>query len=253
LNEKVQAILVEKQGVLDASLAKLKSSLYTRDKILSILAHDVRSPLSNINGLLELVENGGFNKEEEQELLKKLHEKTDVTLKMVEDVLRWSRLQQEAIVYTPELANGKDICELVNSVCKIYDDLVEKKQIVFNDCSTITSKVKLDRNMMESIIRNLLSNAIKFSDYDPKITITISEEENALLFQIKDKGKGMPKEDIEKLTAGISFTTDQKGTVKGIGLGNQIVMDFLKYHNSHIEVESEVGLGTTISFRIDTI
>lgn len=109
LNEKIQDKLVEKQQTLDASFEKLKSTLYARDQIMSILAHDVRSPLANINGLLEIIESNDIDKKDKKELLHKLQEKTSGTLQMVEDVLRWSRMQKDSIVFKPERMNGKEL------------------------------------------------------------------------------------------------------------------------------------------------
>jgi signal transduction histidine kinase len=253
LNEEIQEKLVENQQTLDASFDKLKSSLYARDQIMSILTHDVRSPLANISGLLEVIETDNVENKDSKELLHKLKEKTSVTLQMVEDVLRWSRMQQDAIAFKPEKMNGVQLYTLIQSVCRVHDDLILKNELTFEDCSDIQKYVLIDRNMMESIFRNLLGNAIKFTKENRKIEIRVSELRDELLFQVSDNGLGMPQEDVEKLMAGISFTTTQTGTVKGIGLGNQIVMDFLKYHNSQLEVDSEVGIGTTISFRIETL
>jgi K+-sensing histidine kinase KdpD len=81
----------------------------------------------------------------------------------------------------------------------------------------------------------------------------VVDKNESILFQVKDNGQGMSQHEAEKLMSGISFTTSQTGSVKGIGLGNQIVVDFLKYHNSKIEVTSAPGAGTTISFRIKTL
>ena len=253
INEKIQDKLVEKQQTLDASFDKLKSSLYAKDQIMSILAHDVRSPLANISGLLEIIESDQIGSNEQKDLMHKLQEKTTGTLQMVEDVLRWSRMQQDAIVFKPDQMNGSDIFKLIQSVCKVHEDILSQNELSFNDCSYIQKNVMIDRNMMESIFRNLLGNAIKFTNENRKIEILVGEENDCLLFQVIDNGQGMPQQDIEKLKSGISFTTSQSGSVKGIGLGNQIVRDFLKYHNSKIEVTSTLGKGTTISFRIKTL
>jgi len=253
LNERIQDKLVEKQQTLDASFDKLKSSLYARDQIMSILAHDVRSPLANITGLIELIESNEIDSNDQKELLHKLQDKTTGTLHMVEDVLRWSRMQQDAIVFKPDRMNGHDIYNLIQSVCKVHEDILTQNELSFNDCSNIQKNVMIDRNMMESIFRNLLGNAIKFTNENRKIEIHVGEQNEVILFQVIDNGRGMPQQDIEKLMSGISFTTSQTGSVKGIGLGNQIVLDFLKYHNSRIEVASTLGKGTTISFRIKTL
>ena len=253
INEKIQDKLVEKQQSLDVSFDKLKSTLYARDQIMSILAHDVRSPLANISGLLEMIESDEIGSKEQKDLMHILQEKTTGTLHMVEDVLRWSRMQQDAIVFKPDKMNGLDIFKLIQSVCKVHEDILSQNELSFNDCSNIQKTVMIDRNMMLSIFRNLLGNAIKFTNENRKIEIHVSDQNDELLFQVIDNGQGMPQQDVEKLMSGISFTTSQKGTVKGIGLGNQIVLDFLKYHNSKIEVASTLGKGTTISFRIKTI
>jgi signal transduction histidine kinase len=253
LNEKIQEKLVEKQQTLDVSFEKLKSSLYTRDQIMSILAHDVRSPLTNINGLLEVIEFAEIDSKDKKELLHKLQEKTSGTLQMVEDVLRWSRMQQDSIVFKPEKMKGIDLYNLIGSVCKVHEDLLLENELIYNDCSSINDEVMIDRNMMESIFRNLFSNAIKFTRDNRKIEVRVSGISDYILFQVIDNGLGMSQSDADKLMSGISFTTSNSGSVKGIGLGNQIVVDFLKYHNSKIEVASAIGKGTTISFRIKTL
>ena len=104
--------------------------------------------------------------------------------------------------------------------------------------------------MIETILRNLISNAVKFSDAGNKIIIRSRNFENRRLFEIQDFGKGMAKEQLQKLRDGISFTTFGTNKEKGNGFGLQLVQEFLRRHNSHLEVESKLDEGSLFRFEI---
>ena len=104
--------------------------------------------------------------------------------------------------------------------------------------------------MIETVLRNLISNAVKFSNAGNKIIIRSREFEHKRIFEIQDFGKGMSYEQLQKLRDGISFTTFGTNREKGNGFGLQLVQEFLRRHDSFLEVESTLGEGSSFRFKL---
>lgn len=253
LNESIQNDLLENKVALDNSNMQLKSSVYARDQILSMIAHDIRSPLATIYGLLDLVDSNTLDAEELRALKKSIKEKSDATIQMVNDVLKWSLTENSIITYRPVDMGVKEVSFLLKTVCVPYDELIVRGEI---DCDKETDWkgiVRIDRVMMEAVLRNLLSNAIKFTGNQRKIKLSVFREENQLCFSVRDNGTGIPQENLEKLRQGVAFTTNDERNPKGVGLGNQIVIDFLSKHGAQLIVESEMGKGSEFKFYLPLI
>ncbi|MEZ4798873.1 MAG: HAMP domain-containing sensor histidine kinase [Flavobacteriales bacterium] len=248
LNESIQGDMIRNKVALDSSNMRLKSSVYARDQILSMIAHDIRSPLASIYGFLDLLDSKTLQPEEIRQLKKSIKEKSDATIQMVNDVLKWSMTENAIITFRPVEMDADAVESLVKTVCIPYEDLVSRGEI---DCKIDVKWqgfVTIDRVMMEAILRNLLSNAIKFTNSNRKIQTSLKAIGRELCFSIRDNGSGIAPENLEKLRQGIAFTTNDDRNPKGVGLGNQIVIDFLNKHSAKLSVESELGKGSEFKF-----
>lgn len=248
LNEVIQTDLLKNKAALDSSNLRLKSSVYARDQILSMIAHDIRSPLASIYGFLDLLDSNTLQPEEIKKLKVSIKEKSDATIQMVNDVLKWSLTENSIITYRPQKMDVDAVESLLKTVCIPYEDLVSRGEI---DCGMDLhwqGFVNIDRVMMEAIVRNLLSNAIKFTGANRKIHMSLLVIGENLCFSIRDNGSGIAPENLEKLRQGIAFTTNDDRNPRGVGLGNQIVIDFLSKHGTQLIVESELGKGSEFKF-----
>lgn len=253
MNELQQSDLMDKQVKLDQSVERLKSSLYVRERMMSILAHDVRAPLASIHSFLELLENEALDKEDNKQMIHMLRAQAGNTSRLVDDVVRWAGSQLDTLSYNPAEMSIDELKGILMSVCRVFEMPYEKKELVYIVEGDDQVKFKADRNMLEAILRNLISNAIKFTGENRHIEVNIAAKEKAVYFAVVDNGVGISPENLNKLRNGISFTTTTDSRLKGIGLGNQIVMDFLHKHHAELSVASTEGHGSVFSFELPTV
>jgi signal transduction histidine kinase len=245
----IQNQLVAQTALLDERNSQMVAALYTRDKMMSMLSHDLRSPIASIHAGMELFETGTVDADLQARLYTQMKSRTGQTLALMDKLLMWSRSQTRTIIYREEPLSIAQIEQFARSVCYLF---ASEKLINFTYRFDVPpgSMVKGDRDMIEAIFRNLISNAIKFTLPGGNVTIAGQEKTKSWVFSISDNGKGMTKEEIEKITGGISFTTSGTDREKGHGLGMQLVQDFIRKHNSSLKIDSMLEQGTTFSFEL---
>jgi signal transduction histidine kinase len=245
----IQNRLVAQTARLDERNSQMVAALYTRDKMMSMLSHDLRSPIASIHAGMELFETGTVDKDLQAKLYAQMKSRTGQTLDLMDKLLLWSRTQTKSITYREEPVSLAQIEQIVKSASYLFSS---EKLIHFNYSFNVPSDalVKGDRDMIEAIFRNLISNAIKFTQPGGSVSVTATENKNKWTFRVSDNGKGMTKEHVEKITSGIAFTTSGTGSEKGHGLGMQLVQDFIRKHNSNLKIESGLNEGTTFSFEL---
>jgi signal transduction histidine kinase len=243
----IQSQLLDQSSRLDERNTQLVAALYTRDKMMSMLSHDLRSPIASIHAGMELFESLSVDAETQAKLFTQMKSRTGQTLALMDKLLMWSRSQNRSIIYREESIGIAHIEQFVKSVCYLFTN---EKQIHFtyDFQSAPEAKVRGDRDMIEAIFRNLISNAIKFTHSGGTVTISVRESGKNWLFSVSDKGKGMSPTDIKKILGGVSFTKSGTEKEKGHGLGMQLVQGFIEKHNSHLEIRSELNQGSTFSF-----
>jgi signal transduction histidine kinase len=249
ISNDIQNKLIAQTAKLDERNSQMVSALYTRDKMMSMLSHDLRSPIASIHAGMELFETGTVDPDMQAKLYTQMKSRTGQTLALMDKLLLWSRTQTRSITYREEPVSLAQIEQIVKSASYLFSS---EKLIHFNYRFDVPSDAlaKGDRDMIEAIFRNLISNAIKFTQPGGSVSITAAENKHKWTFSVSDNGKGMSKEDVEKITSGIAFTTSGTGSEKGHGLGMQLVQDFVRKHNSTLRVESGLNEGTTFSFEL---
>ncbi len=221
-----------------------------KDRFISILAHDLRSPFNSLLGLTELLSEKlqELPPEEIKTIVTSINNTAQKTFALLEDTLLWASVQSQKITYSPVFTNIDDI---IKEVKEILEPVAQFKNIALVYDSNDKHHANVDIYMFKAILRNLISNAIKFTNQQGKIKISASHIDNNTVVKVTDNGVGMKQEIIDKLFS-YSPSNSSKGTDNeaGTGLGLMLCKDFVDKHSGKIWIESTPGKGTTVSFSI---
>lgn len=223
----------------------------TKDKLFSILAHDLKSPFNAILGFSELlyenIEENPIEKSKKQ--VSTIRDAARRTFNLLDNLLQWSRAQRGIIDFDPVTISMKDFIEMQ---LELIQAQATSKEILFSTLEIGQPKhVKADENMLSAIVRNLASNAIKYSHSGDIVKIELNYLEEHFLFSIKDTGVGM-SEEYRKTIFSLANLESKAGTAgeKGTGLGLVLCADFIARHGGRIWVESEKDKGSTFFFTL---
>lgn len=232
---------------------RLHELIATKDKFLSIIAHDLRNPFNTIVGFSELLLGKLKSKEyaDSEEYARNILTSSCNTLNLLTNLLEWAKSQTNKIALNPEYF---DISLLIDEIVKFSIESANHKQISIAKIMPADTMVLADRRMIGTIIRNLLSNAIKYTDISGKIIIYVKNISKGITVEIKDNGVGIGMEKMNKLFR-IDQSTSTRGTrnEKGTGLGLILCKEFIDKHGGKIQVKSEVGTGSIFSFTIPSL
>lgn len=233
---------------LKESEDKLRTANETKDKMFSLIAHDLRGAVGNIsNGLRMMLTDKELNLSEEDktEFLESLFNSADNSFELLENLLFWAKNQTSTISANLQMVDASSI---INSNIGLLAELAKIKSIKLFTTSNPFVEVYIDWNMINTVLRNLISNAIKFSYKGGNIEIKSEVGENFVKISVIDNGIGMMPEQIENIYEG--KTTDGTANEKGTGLGLTLCRDFLVKNHGLLMVESKVDKGSVFSFVI---
>lgn len=216
-----------------------------KDKLFSIIAHDLRGPFSSFIGLTRLMADDLdiFTKDQIREFAEKMNNSASNLYNLLENLLQWSRMQQGTIPFNPKQLNLKSI---ISESMDWIEQYARDKRIDVNVEIPEKLNITADSNMIQTIIRNLVSNAIKFTPEGGSVTLTAkSKPKRKVEIVISDNGIGMEEEMIGNLFQ-MNIETGRNGTngEPSTGLGLLICKEFVEKHNGSLEVESEVNKGS---------
>jgi PAS domain S-box-containing protein len=222
-----------------------------KDKFFSIIAHDLRAPLSAFLGVTQILteEIQDMSLDEIKEITISMKESASNLSGLLENLLEWSRLKRSRMDFVPEKLNLK---QKVTSCINVLTESARKKKIKVNYALPEDLTINADSHMFDAIIRNLVSNAIKFTPRSGEINVSATVTPNDTVeIIISDTGIGMNRELIDKLFL-INERTNRKGTEGELstGLGLLLCKEFIEKHGGKIFVESEEGKGSTFCFTI---
>jgi len=215
-----------------------------KDKIFSVLGHDLRTPLLNIMGLINSISKVEISKEEFSHVLNHLKNETIITLKNLQNILQWSQLQiNDKVLVKKEFDENKVIKEVLNS----YQSLASAKNIKLSYVNLKRNPFEADENQFKSIVTNLVANAVKFSPTHSEVSVKFIEESLQYVLEIKDNGSGIDELTVHNLLLG-NQVISSKGTSGeiGTGIGLTIVRDFVKLHNGQLEFLDNFPTGTIV-------
>jgi len=233
------------------STEELKSLNESKDRFISIVSHDLRSPFSSILGFTDLLlTEPDLPKEKQNQYINFIQESAKNMLSLVNSLLDWTRLQTGRIEFIAEKLNASGIIE---KAFQMLTGAAMKKNIeLVNEVSKELS-VHADSNLLLQVFNNLISNAIKFTNEGGKITTSAKPlvDKKQIEFSVSDTGIGIKEEDIGKLfTVATKHTTTGTAGEKGSGLGLSLCKEIVEKHGGEISVESKYGYGTTFKFTI---
>lgn len=212
-----------------------------KDKLFSIVSHDLKDSLSSINGFIDLLKDGSLSREEFDNLIPELSENANNASLLLFNLLNWSKSQMQSLEPKPSLF---DIQEVFESKVKLIEQRMENKGINLVDHS-LRDFAYADRSMFEIVIQNLLANALKFCKSGDTITVSNHISNGSCIVSVADTGIGISEANQKKLFKSSSFTTMGTDNEKGTGLGLSICKELVELNNGKIWVESTQGIGST--------
>lgn len=239
---------ISKQNLMIASQNKqLSETIQMKNKIFSVIAHDLRSPVVNILYMLNLLREKEY-REKYDTFANSSIQYAQMVISLLENMLVWGRGQEDRIKYSPGRYN---IADIILTNLSIFKESADKKEITVNFTQVGNSTAWLDKDLMDIVIRNLLSNALKYTPRGGRISILLrdkSNEEGGLLIKICDNGIGIP-ESRQKTLFSEAEMTSTPGTEneKGTGFGLKLCHELVKISQGTISVESREGEGSCFS------
>lgn len=249
-----QISLIHAKKTIERQTQELKKTIIGRDKLYSVIAHDLRSPIASIRMVMEVLING-ISKEsvdpEMYDLLIMANRLTDDSFTLLDNLLKWTKSQTGRL--NTVFQDDVDIMHLVTGVVEVFRGVARLKNITINLSGTTNRVARIDIDMTKTALRNLLSNAVKFSYDNSEVDVVVREEEERVVLDVHDNGAGISK-DKQKLLfkTDTHFTSFGTGNEEGSGLGLLLCNEFVKRNGGNLSFTSEEGKGSTFSFDIPT-
>lgn len=248
-----QIFIEEQSKILVQQKEQLQELNSTKDKLFSIIAHDLRSPFQALLGISEILlqETETSDKPDQKKYVHIIYDSSNHLFSLVENLLTWARTQTNKITFVPEKIN---VSAIIDNVVSLLKPNIIQKNITIEKQYKSEKPGYADKNMIEMVIRNLVSNAIKFTPDNGKITIFLKEIADGLQVEICDNGVGISITDQKRLFE-IDSNITREGTngEQGTGLGLIICKEFIEKNNGIIRVESKPGEGSSFFFTIPVV
>lgn len=247
VSERTETIQRQKKEI-EMQNKQLTDTLQLKNKIFSVVAHDLRSPIVNILYMLNLLKEKEYH-EKFDTLANSSIEYAKLVISLLENMLVWGRGQEDRIRYSPARLN---IADIILTNMSIVKESADKKEISVNFTQMGSSMAYVDKDLLDIIIRNLLSNAVKYTPRRGMISILLKEEKSGkkehILLKICDNGVGIPLEKQKKLfTSTEIISTPGTENEKGTGLGLKLCYELVQINKGTISVDSKEGEGTCFS------
>ena len=242
-----QISLVAAKRIIVQQNDELRRTINNRDKMYSVIAHDLRSPMASIRMVLNLVVQTVSPEAigpEMYYLIDKANKETEETHDLLDNLLKWTKSQTGRLKVAYQDFEGMDV---VTGVYGIFTMIAETKNINLTMEENVTGlKVRADKDMLNTVVRNFLSNAIKFTPEGSAIEIIVDKKDDFAKISIRDHGVGIAPDRIEGLFHK-GETTYGTNNEEGSGLGLQLCKDFAVKNGGDVMVESVLGEGSTFS------
>jgi two-component system sensor histidine kinase/response regulator len=242
-----KADITGKATLLEAQTQQLTELNSLKNKLFSVIAHDLKAPLYALRTLFRNVLLYDLPGDEIKILIPEVVNELTYTTGLMENLLQWAKSQMQAEAVRPQLL---DIAAITQEVLQLLRLQAEAKQIYIESRIETPVFVYADKDMINLVLRNLLSNAIKFTPKEGSVIIEAREMRSHIEVMVQDTGTGISKEGLEKLMEQNYYTT--RGTVgeAGTGLGLMLCKEFLSRNGGRMHVESEPGKGSTFTFTL---
>jgi len=219
-----------------------------KTKLFSIIAHDLRSPLSSLVTLLQLANSGYISDEDFKIAIRALSENVSHTASLLENLLNWARCQMQGVkVNKVEVS----LCDVVEDKIALLKEQAQAKGVMLKNSVVSSYKVNADYDMVALVLRNLMSNAVKFCIAGDSINVSATLVENNVMIEVKDTGVGMASDSLSRLFGSEIFTTPGTSNEAGTGLGLVLCKEFVELNGGKIWATSVLHEGTSFFFTLE--
>jgi signal transduction histidine kinase len=247
---RIYELVLESKQESERLLAQLTRLNAGKDRLFAMVAHDLKSPFSGVQGMLELLvaDVPNMTKEEIHRVLKMLSASASETFNLMENLLQWSTFETGEVLYRPTVQKLDDS---VRRVFSLVEAAAQKKSIALVAIDNPGAQVLADKSMLHSIIQNLVANAIKFTEAGGNVTVGSQVTGNWVTISVRDTGIGMSASALAKILQPDSHhsTYGTRGE-RGTGLGLNLCRTFVEKHGGVFSGASEPSKGTTFSFTL---
>lgn len=243
---KLSLALAAANEQLKQNEARLNQLNSMKDSFFAIIGHDLKNPISAYKNIIDRLKHGGESEHAQDNILEELSDSADQLLNLLQNLLQWAQREQGRFVFTPRAVLLHDEVE---SAIRVYRSACNEKSIDLENLVDEDLVAMADKEMLQTILRNLINNAVKFTSQG-SITVFATEMESELKITVKDTGTGMSNEKVVGFMRSDLHFEIESLSEKGTGLGLSLVKSFVQEHKGKIEITSEKGKGTSISFTL---
>ncbi|WP_373521291.1 ATP-binding protein [Aquiflexum sp.] len=239
--------LKEKQKQIEAQALELDRLNIVKDKIFSILTHDLKAPLDSLWGMVKLIDEDNLSQSEFEEYLPIISQNLGNNSMLLENLLIWSRSQMKGMHVQLSRLNVHKLVE--ENIRFLLSSGYYKGQVIENYVAH-DIEVEADKNMIDIVFRNLLTNALKFTREGDQIIVDTKESDNIYTVCVSDQGTGISEEGLKKLFGNDFHSTNGTHQEKGTGLGLILTKELVQKNKGEIWAESTLGSGSTFCFTL---
>ena len=249
VDEKTRELLAMNEEVKHQAEV-LKVSNYTKDKLFSIISHDMRSPIHQVREIFNMIELGYISADEfRMRLMPELKERVNYVATLTDNLLHWAKGQMEGIQVNPSVFQLSDI---IDENINLLNPQALKKSICLLSEPAKSPDVYADKDMIKLVLRNLISNAIKFTPDNGTIKVTTRIADERVYISVRDSGTGLSSKEINKILSKEYFTKYGTAGEKGSGLGLMLCREFIEKNSGTLAIESQQDAGSTFTFCLAT-
>lgn len=238
------------QRLLESQTTQLKKLNEQKDKLFSIISHDLKGPVLGVKEILDLSKKGYMTADDFAEILPALSNSMDGVTMLLENLLAWSRTQLRG-EFTDKAVF--DIHKLVQEQKTLMEPVAALKEVKLEVESEGSIMVFADKNMVELVIRNLLNNAVKFCGIGDRILLRVINKKDDIKISVKDTGAGISQANLLRLRSGEVFSTFGSNNESGTGLGLLLVREYVEKNGGEFWIDSEENEWSEFSFALPKI
>lgn len=246
INEEIN----KKNLAISAQAEELLQSNYTKDKIFSIVSHDLRGPVSQLNQILNMATVGHISSGELETFLPSLYEKSRDVSALVENILHWAKGQMTGLKTIPV---DFKLAPIIRETISLFKTQLDKKEIEVLINVGEELQVHADKEITKLVVRNFLANAVKFTHEKGKITVSATCDDLFAKISVADDGVGLSADDVAKLLNNESFSTKGTRGEHGTGIGLMMCKEFIAKNGGTSSIDSTPGKGSVFSFTLPVI
>lgn len=247
--KKANGLLQEKNVQIQQQKNELETLNHVKDRLFSIISHDLRNPLVTLRSYLQLADSPALDESKKQSFRNQATQAVVQTSDMLDNLLVWANMQ---IRNTPVSIVPVNIAEAVQDILATVQAQAAQKQVNIHHDIQVNSLAG-DAGILSIALRNLVTNAIKYSNRESTVQVNAYQKENRVYISVKDEGVGMTAEQLDHLRSGNAVSTKGTGDEKGSGLGIFLVRELLEKIDGTLQVESVVGKGSEFTINLPAL